>query len=55
MFIPQVDPTRLADVLAGVPYPASTWQLLAQADYYGADRSGTRMVCELSGATRVAA
>jgi hypothetical protein len=38
MFIPQVDPTRLADVLAGVPYPASTWQLLAQADYYGADR-----------------
>lgn len=38
MFIPRVDPTRLADVLAGMPYPARTWQLVAQADYYGADR-----------------
>jgi hypothetical protein len=38
MFIPGVDPTRIADVLAGVPYPARSWQLLAQADYYGADR-----------------
>jgi hypothetical protein len=34
----RVDPTRIADVLAGVPYPARTWQLLAQADHYGADR-----------------
>lgn len=28
---------RLASVLDGVIYPARTWQLLAQADYYGAD------------------
>jgi hypothetical protein len=38
MFPHRVDPARIADVLAGVPYPARTWQLLAQADHYGADR-----------------
>ena len=33
----RTDPVRVAAVLAGVAYPARTWQLLAQADYYGAD------------------
>jgi hypothetical protein len=28
---------RLATVLAGLPFPARAWQLVAQADYYGAD------------------
>jgi hypothetical protein len=28
---------RLATVLAGLSFPASTWQLVVQADYYGAD------------------
>ena len=28
---------RLATVLAGLPFPARTWQLVAQAEYYGAD------------------
>ena len=27
----------IAVVLEGVTYPARTWQLLAQADYYGVD------------------
>jgi hypothetical protein len=31
------DPERIASVLAGMPFPARTWQLLAQADSYGAD------------------
>ncbi len=31
------DPTALARVLAGLSYPARTWHVLAQADYYGAD------------------
>ena len=31
-----VDPAGLATVLAGLSYPARTWQLLAQADHYGA-------------------
>jgi hypothetical protein len=30
-------PARTAAVLAGAAYPAGTRQLLAQADYYGAD------------------
>jgi hypothetical protein len=34
---PRMDPARFAAVLAGVAYPARTWQLLAQADHYGAD------------------
>ena len=34
-----VSPIGLAQVLAGLSYPARTWQLLAQADYYGADYS----------------
>ena len=33
----RTDPARIAAVLAGVAYPARTWQLLAEADYYGAD------------------
>jgi hypothetical protein len=28
---------RLATVLAGLAFPARTWQLVVQADYYGAD------------------
>jgi hypothetical protein len=40
-----MDPQRLAAVLAGLSFPARTWQLLAQADYYGVDHQ-TR--CALS-------
>jgi hypothetical protein len=32
-----MDSARISGVLAGVRYPARTWQLLAQADAYGAD------------------
>jgi hypothetical protein len=35
------DPNRVRAVLAGLAYPARTWQLCAQADAYGAD-SATR-------------
>ncbi|MDT7564054.1 MAG: hypothetical protein QOG76_2678 [Pseudonocardiales bacterium] len=28
---------RLAMVLAGLPFPARAWQLVVQAEYYGAD------------------
>jgi hypothetical protein len=31
-----VDPADIATVLDGIAFPARTWQLLAQADYYGA-------------------
>jgi hypothetical protein len=34
---PRMDAARISGVLAGVRYPARTWQLLAQADAYGAD------------------
>lgn len=34
-------PVPFRAVLAGLAYPARTWQLCAQADAYGAD-SGTR-------------
>ena len=34
---PRMDPARITAVLTGVSYPARTWQLLAPADYYGAD------------------
>ena len=32
---PCIDPIVIATVLAGLSYPARTWQLLAQADHYG--------------------
>lgn len=32
-----LDDSRVAAVLAGLRFPALTWQLVAQADYYGAD------------------
>jgi hypothetical protein len=32
-----MDAVRLSRVLAGLRFPAHTWQLIAQADYYGAD------------------
>jgi hypothetical protein len=31
------DASRIATVLAGIRFPALAWQLVAQADYYGAD------------------
>jgi hypothetical protein len=32
-----MDDARIGSVLAGVSYPARTWQLLAEAQHYGAD------------------
>ena len=43
---PGPDPltVRLGHVLAGLGFPAVRWQLVAQADYYGADsRSRTEL------------
>jgi len=39
MLEPEPDPlaVRLGHVLAGLRFPATRWQLVAQADYYGAD------------------
>jgi hypothetical protein len=34
---PDPDTVRLAQVLSGLTFPALRWQLIAQADYYGAD------------------
>lgn len=31
------DGRRIAQVLAGLTFPAAKWQLLMQAEYYGAD------------------
>jgi hypothetical protein len=31
------DASRIATVLAGIRFPVLAWQLVAQADYYGAD------------------
>jgi hypothetical protein len=33
----RADVARLAQVLAGLPYPAAKWQIIAHADGYGAD------------------
>ena len=33
----RMDHQHLAGVLTGVSFPARTWRLVAQADYYGAD------------------
>jgi hypothetical protein len=32
-----MDPAQVSAALVGLAYPARHWQLLAQADYYGAD------------------
>ena len=34
---PRMDAHQVTASLLGVTYPARRWQLLAQADYYGAD------------------
>jgi len=34
---PDPDTVRLTHVLFGLTFPALKWQLVAQADYYGAD------------------
>jgi hypothetical protein len=33
----RADVERLAQVLDGLSYPAARWQVIAQADHYGAD------------------
>jgi hypothetical protein len=41
---PSPPDVRLADVLDAVRFPAMKWQLVTQADYYGADiRSRTEL------------
>jgi hypothetical protein len=37
----RADRQRIAQVLAGLHYPAARWQVLAEADHYGAD-AGSR-------------
>jgi hypothetical protein len=46
-----MDPTRISTVLAGVTYPAQTWQLLTHADHYGADAVTRRELGELPAGT----
>jgi hypothetical protein len=46
-----IDPARFGGVLAGVPYPARTWQLCAQADAYGADAHTREELARLPTAT----
>jgi hypothetical protein len=36
---PRADAERVSQVLAGMDYPAAKWQLLMQAEEYGADAS----------------
>jgi hypothetical protein len=38
---------RICAVLAGVTFPAMRWQLLAQADYYGADHRSRAELADL--------
>ncbi|WP_219416969.1 DUF2795 domain-containing protein [Pseudonocardia nigra] len=38
---PGADAQRISQVLAGITYPAAKWQLIMQAEEYGAD-AGTR-------------
>jgi hypothetical protein len=45
------DPHRLSSVLAGMSYPARTWQLLAEADSYGADAQTREALSRLPVAT----
>ena len=33
----RADARRISQVLAGLRYPAARWQVLAEADHYGAD------------------
>jgi hypothetical protein len=33
----RADAQRISQVLAGLRYPAARWQVLAEADHYGAD------------------
>jgi hypothetical protein len=38
---------RIAQVLAGLAYPAAKWQILAEADHYGADSASRAQLWSL--------
>lgn len=41
------DAMRITKVLAGLDFPALRWQILAQADYYGADAQSSAELAAL--------
>ncbi|GAA1846552.1 hypothetical protein GCM10009836_27650 [Pseudonocardia ailaonensis] len=43
----RADVARLAQVLAGLRYPAAKWQIIAHADHYGADSVSTAQLWSL--------
>jgi hypothetical protein len=43
----EADVQRIAQVLAGLAYPAAKWQVLAEADHYGADSASRRQLWTL--------
>jgi hypothetical protein len=42
---------RITQVLAGLRYPAAKWQILAEADHYGADSTSLAQLWTLSAGT----
>lgn len=47
----RADVARIGQVLAGMTYPAAKWQIVAQADHYGADAVTTAQLWSLPAAT----
>ncbi|GAA4558017.1 DUF2795 domain-containing protein [Pseudonocardia xishanensis] len=47
----RADVARIGQVLAGMAYPAAKWQIVAQADHYGADAVTTAQLWSLPSGT----